>query len=125
MAHEQYESCIAACNRSAEASNHCAVSCLFESNRHELARCIQLDMDCAEICRLAAGYMARGSELVMEMCAFCADVCEACAEECERHPMQHCRKCAEACRACVRECRRMAGANRSMSQSQGSGRHSH
>ena len=107
MTREQFESCIAACNASAEACNQCAVACLFEPNREELARCVQLDMDCAEICRLAAAYMARGSELTGEMCAFCADVCDACAEECERHEMSHCRKCAAACRACAQECRNM------------------
>ena len=104
---ERYQSCIDACNACADACNRCAVACLFEPNRHELTRCIQLDMDCAEICRLASAYMARESELVTEMCSFCADVCAACAEECERHAMDHCRRCAEACRECANECQRM------------------
>ena len=125
MAHEHYESCISACHACADACNHCAVSCLFEKQRHELARCIHLDMDCAEVCRMAASYMARNSELAMELCAFCAHVCDMCAEECERHPMKHCQECAKACRACAQECRAMSVSNRSASHSQGMGRNSH
>ena len=106
---EHYRTCIDACNACAEACGHCAKSCLFEPNRMDLSRCIQLDLDCAEICRLATDYMARDSELASEICALCARVCELCAEECERHPMEHCRQCAAACRLCAQECSRMLG----------------
>ena len=109
MAHEQFRSCMDACNACAEACGHCAKACLFEPNRMELTRCIQLDLDCAEICQLAAAYMSRGSELSGELCALCARVCELCAEECERHEMEHCRRCAQACRECARECGAMVG----------------
>lgn len=74
-----------------------------------MARCIQLDIDCTAICRLAVGYMARGSELAGAICDACAEVCEACAQECTKHAkMEHCRQCADACRRCADECRRMA-----------------
>ena len=112
MAHEHYQSCIDACNAGAEACSHCAVSCLFEPERDQLARCIHLDMDCAEICRIAAAYMARNSELALKMCSFCAGVCDLCAEECDRHSMEHCRLCAEACDRCAQECRRMVAMTR-------------
>jgi hypothetical protein len=75
-----------------------------------MARCIQLDIDCAEICRLAVGYMARGSELAADICELCAQVCEACGKECAKFPMAHCQECAKACRRCAEECRRMASA---------------
>lgn len=74
-----------------------------------MARCIALDMDCAQICRLAAAYMARGSEMASAICQTCADICEACADECGKHSMQHCQECAQACKRCADECRRMAG----------------
>ena len=112
MNHEQFQHCIDACNNAAASADACAKACLFEPNRHDLARCVSLDMDCAEICRLAAGYMARNSELVTEMCSFCAEVCIACAEECERHDMEHCRLCAEDCRRCARECFNVLALNR-------------
>jgi uncharacterized protein DUF326 len=127
MPHQQFQSCIDACNQCAQACDHCAVSCLKEKDVQMMARCIQLDIDCAEICRLAIGYMSRGSELAGAICEVCAEVCQACGEECAKHTkMEHCRLCAEACRRCAEECRRMASnAPRAAraGQSQPAGRH--
>ena len=109
MPHEQFKSCIDACFACAEACDHCAASCLKETDVKAMARCIALDIDCAEICRLAAGYMSRGSESARDLCALCAEVCETCGEECAKHNTEHCQACAEACRRCAEECRRMAG----------------
>jgi hypothetical protein len=109
MAHEQYHDCIEACNQCADACDHCATACLKEQDIAALARCVQLDIDCAQICRLAAGVMARGGELAPQVCQLCADVCEACGEECARHQMDHCQACADACRRCAQACRQMAG----------------
>lgn len=104
MPHEQYQSCIDACY----ACDHCAVSCLDESDVKNMTRCIKLDMDCAQICRLAASYMARGSEFAQTICQVCADLCEACGQECAKHQMDHCQRCAQACRKCAEACRQMA-----------------
>jgi hypothetical protein len=112
MPRRDFQSCIEACNACAVACGHCAASCLKEKDVQQMARCIQLDIDCAEACRIAAGYLSRGSELAGTLCETCADVCDACAQECERHKsMEHCRLCAEACRRCAEECRRMASAH--------------
>lgn len=73
-----------------------------------MARCIALDMDCAEICALAAAFMARGSDNARALCGLCAEVCQACGDECGKHRHDHCRRCAEVCRRCAEECRRMA-----------------
>ena len=73
-----------------------------------LAQCIALDIDCTAICRLAAGYMSRGSEAAKQACAFFAQICRLCAEECAKHKMDHCKACADACRRCAEECERMA-----------------
>ena len=108
MPHAQFETCIEACNTCADACGHCATSSLQEANPKAMARCIALDIDCAELCRLAASYMARGSELSPAICQMCADVCDACGAECRKHEMEHCRECAEVCRRCAQECRRMA-----------------
>ena len=75
-----------------------------------MADCIALDMDCAAICRTAAGFMARGSELSPTLCRTCAEVCQACGDECLRHPMDHCQDCAQACHRCAEACRQMAAA---------------
>lgn len=111
MAHEQFAACIEACQQCASACDHCSTACLAEDDVKAMARCIALDMDCAGICRYAAGVMARGSEMAQSVCALCADICEACGEECGRHAMGHCQECAEACRRCAAECRRMSQAS--------------
>ena len=109
MAHQNYASCIEACNACADICDHCAAACLQEDDVKMMVRCIALDMDCAQICRLAASYMSRGSEMAQQICAFCAEVCERCGEECAKHSMDHCQECAAACRRCAQECRSMAG----------------
>lgn len=108
--HERYAACVEACNNCADACDHCASACLQEQDPKMMARCIALDIDCAAICRLAAGAMARGSECAATICAACADVCDACGEECAKHDHGHCQACAEACRQCAQECRAMAQA---------------
>lgn len=109
MSKQQYESCIEACNECAVACDFCAASCLQEQDVKAMARCIALDMDCAQVCRLASSTMARDSEFASMICQMCAEICEACGEECARHQMSHCQECAQACRRCAAECRRMAG----------------
>jgi hypothetical protein len=110
MSQQQFESCMDACNDCADACDECAASCLKEPDPKMMARCIALDMDCAQICRMAAAYMARDSEFVDLICQACAEICDACADECSKHSMSHCQECAQACRRCADECRRMAAA---------------
>jgi hypothetical protein len=73
-----------------------------------MAACIALDLDCAAICRMSASYMSRESRFAIRLCGLCAQVCEACAKECARHPEKHCQVCAKACRSCAEECKRIA-----------------
>ena len=113
MAHTQYAACIEACNSCADACDHCSIACLQEADPKPMARCVALDIDCAQLCRLAAAYMARGSECASQICSLCAELCDLCGAECEKHAhMEHCRACAQACRRCAEECRRMAGGER-------------
>lgn len=107
--YEQFAACIQQCNLCAVACDYCAASCLEEPDPRPMARCIALDLDCAQACRLAAAYMARGSEAVRAVCEFCAERCEACGEECVGHTAAHCRNCAEVCFRCAEECRRVVG----------------
>jgi hypothetical protein len=125
MAHEQFQSCIDACYACAASCDHCAVACLQEADPKPMARCIALDLDCAEICRMAAAYMARGSEMASMICQTCADVCEACGEECAKHQAGHCQECAQACRSCADECRRMASAAPGQKRGVGAGMAAH
>lgn len=105
MAHEKNQELMNALNNCAAECNHCATACLDEEDVKMLTRCIKLDMDCADICQLTASYVARGSEHTNHLLKECAEICEACAEECEKHAhMEHCSKCAEACRHCAEVC---------------------
>lgn len=107
--HQQFQDCIDACNACADACDHCSAACLREEDVQSMARCIAHDIDCAQICRLSAAYMARGSASAAALCRLCADLCRACAEECGKHSMDHCQQCAAACRRCADECARMSG----------------
>jgi hypothetical protein len=109
MQRQQFASCIDACNDCAGACDRCAAACLQEPDPKTMARCIALDIDCAQLCRVAAGFMARGSEASDALCQACADLCDICAGECGKHPMQHCQECAAACSRCAAECRKMSG----------------
>ena len=72
-----------------------------------MARCIQLDMECATICYAAAQLMSLHSNRAQEICRICSEICEECGKECAKHDMQHCQECAEVCYHCAEECRRM------------------
>lgn len=102
------ENCLRACNTCADACDSCATACLKEADLAAMTECIRLDMDCAAFCRLAAGYVARGSTRSRDICRLCADICEACGDECAKHKADHCQRCAAACRACAAECRKMS-----------------
>lgn len=110
MSQEKYKACIEACNSCAAACSHCAIECLNEDQVSQLTRCIQLDIECAAICRSASELMSLDSEYSVQLCNMCAKACSACAEECDIHDMEHCRQCAEACRHCADACRKMATA---------------
>jgi hypothetical protein len=109
MSHEKFQQCIEACNNCAVICDHCTMSCLSEKNVQHLTRCIELNLDCASACRVAVEFMSKGSEYADRYCQLCADICNACAEECEKHAdMEHCRHCAEVCRQCAEACMEMA-----------------
>jgi hypothetical protein len=113
MSHEKFRICIEACYACASECDHCASACLGEVDVRSMVKCIQLDRYCADICRLAASFMARtagfGDEKFShQRCGLCAQICEECGDECSMHQMDHCRRCAEVCRKCAEECRKLA-----------------
>jgi hypothetical protein len=108
VAGKAHQPAIEACQDCANACDHCAVACLAEPQPKVLARCIELAIDCSQTCRLAIGFLARGSDYDSAVCALAAVLCDACAEECDLHRMEHCRQCAAACRRASRECARIA-----------------
>ena len=109
MSHEKNHIVIDALNKCIAECNHCTTACLDEENVKMLTQCIKLDIDCAAICTLTASLLARGSEHGKHLMKECIEVCNACAEECEKHAHhhEHCKQCASACRACAAACSEM------------------
>lgn len=106
MSHEKNKELISMLNVCVGECNHCTIACLEEQDVKMLAKCIKMNIDCAEICQLAVSFLERGSEHSEHILKECAEICNACAEECEKHShMEHCKKCAEVCRNCAEECR--------------------
>lgn len=89
--------CVVACEQ-------CAAACLDEDNVSEMAHCIELDRDCADICALGARLLQRDSELAHNYLVACEEACRTCAEECRKHEHDHCKACAEACERCAEAC---------------------
>lgn len=108
MDYHTYKACIDACLRCAVICNHCAKSCTLEPDVTMMARCIQLDMECAAICYASAELMSLHSTKAANLCRICAEICGACGTECDKHDNDHCRECAAACRYCEQECMKMA-----------------
>jgi hypothetical protein len=93
--------CIAACEM-------CADACLDEDDIKMMVPCIRLDRDCADICRLTAAYIARGSDHAQHVLKECMEICQKCHDECAQHQHDHCQQCAAACQACLEACRAYA-----------------
>src|ERR671912_446974 len=99
--------CIEACYDGPEACAACADACLGEEDVQMLARCIRLDLDCADVCDATGKILSRQTAFEPQMARAaldaCAQACRLCGEECEQraeHGMEHYRICAEACRRC-------------------------
>lgn len=103
---EQNQSLLQALSACVAACEQCAAACLQENEVKMMARCIQVDRDCADICALTARFVARGSEHTGHLLRGCTEICRACGDECARHPMDHCQACAEACRRCEAACQK-------------------
>ena len=100
--------CLLACNECAAACLQCASACLDEEDPKAMVRCIQLDLACADMCRLTAASIARGDDYMKAVSSLCAQACKSCATECAKHAMAHCQLCAEACQRCAVACTNMA-----------------
>lgn len=98
------------CYSCAQTCTSCADACLAEDKVRDLAQCIRLNVDCADVCaatgRLATRRTGSDEEVIRRMLDVCALACRLCGEECQRHASkhEHCRICAEACRRCTQAC---------------------
>jgi hypothetical protein len=102
--------CIEQCFDCAATSTGCADADLAEEDVQELARCVRLCLDCADLCDATGRILTRQTEpdlgLIGATLEACLVACRGCAEECEGHAAhhEHCRICAEVCRRCELAC---------------------
>jgi hypothetical protein len=88
-------------------------TCLGELRERQLDLCVQLSLDCAELCwttrRFVADALLVAPLLVREQLDACALACAACASECRRHVelSPHLEDCARSSASCEQLCRRM------------------
>jgi len=82
----------------------CYKGCLEEADNDKLQRCMKLDKECLEICRLTGSLLEEDSENTDKFLRLCVEICNACAEECQEHHHEHCQKCAAECRRCAEMC---------------------
>lgn len=99
-----YQDVLDALARCTAACEHCATACLDEADIKVMVPCIRLDRDCADICRLTAAFIARGSDHASHVLRECIEICHKCYDECVQHPHVHCKECAAACKACLEAC---------------------
>ena len=84
--------------------NICYTACLNEEDVSVMTRCIELNRECADLCQLTASLLIRDSEHINKFLHLCGEICEACAEECEKHEHEHCQRCAQVCRTSAEMC---------------------
>ena len=85
-----------------------AAACLAAPDVEAMRACVALNIDCAQLCEVAAGGLARSSSVSGVTCLACSSVCSTCADECARHSNAHCQQCAAVCRTCAQLCAQMA-----------------
>ena len=103
---DQIRSCIEDCQRCETVCLSELAHCLHAGGAHAEAAHFMLMLDCIEICRTVASFMARDSQHHGHICRECAEICRACAASCEA--VGDMGECAAACRRCAESCERMA-----------------
>lgn len=83
----------------------CADRCI--ESGPQMAECIRLCRDVADLASLNAKLLARDSIFGPEVAEVFAQAADACAEECAQHPHQHCQECAEVLHRAARSTRKM------------------
>jgi hypothetical protein len=107
------DDCIEACTWAELACLASAEMCLNDLANEDLSLCVQLSLDCAEICwttrKFVTDALVVAPQLVREQLDQCALACAACAAECRRHAanISELASCEQSCARCERLCRSM------------------
>lgn len=109
----QLRAAIDAASRCASSCASCADACLHGDHVEHMVRCIDLDNQCAAICRATVEVLSRpgpNGDSWREVVKACIAVCRECADECRTHDHEHCQVCAQDCDACVEACEALLAA---------------
>lgn len=107
------EDCMEACAWCELACLAATEACLNDLREEQLSMCLQLTLDCAEICwttrRFMADALLAAPALVREQLDSCALICAACAAECRRHSeiSYQLTACSRSAARCEQLCREM------------------
>ena len=107
------DDCIEACTWAELACLACAEMCLNDLAHEDLSLCVQLSLDCAEICwttrKFVTDALVVAPQLVREQLDQCSLACAACAAECRRHAasLSELATCEQTCARCEQLCRSM------------------
>lgn len=99
--------CVETCLEAVEASEWCSDACAGMGE--EMAACVRLCRDVADLTALHARLIVRDSPYREGLSQVCADACEACAEECASFDHDHCQVCANVLEDCAQSCRTLLG----------------
>lgn len=108
---QELQDCMTTCSDCANLCNQCAHHCLHMGVLHASPQHQGIMRDCADICALAAAFMARSSHHSPRICRACAQICSECADSCESLAKgdDMMTRCADHCRRCAAACENMAG----------------
>ena len=66
--------------------------------------CLDLLLDCIEICSLTIKYLKNNSLFIPEICHLCSNICRKCATACDKLPHKRYQKCTQICQQCITHC---------------------
>lgn len=116
VSRDELVACIEACHDCATSCTQCADDCLSEDGHQQmLAKCIRLNLDCADICAVTGRVVSRQTDydanVTRAVAEACAAACRSCADECSQHTdHEHCQMCAHECERCRQACERLLAA---------------
>lgn len=110
--HQSLGECLKACFDCEAACTACADACLHEKPDMlgKLVKCINLGLDCADVCGTTGRLIARAGgadpSVTRAQLQACIAACRASEAECQKHASmhEHCKHCAEACHASAQAC---------------------
>jgi hypothetical protein len=106
---DQMASCVDDCIKCYRKCEETLAYCLQQGGKHADPEHIKLMMECAEICRLSASSMMRGTTQSRAISTACAEVCRACAKSCDAFgDDEKMKECAATCFKCADSCESMS-----------------